>query len=67
MPTGASEVIHACAANEDPQGTELFGVDAHHPCFLMVRVSSDDTGPVDFSRSIVRGDRYQIHLRLRTG
>lgn len=67
LPTGASEVIHACSASEDAQGTELFGVDAHHPCFLMVRVSSDDTGPVDFSRSIVRGDRYQIHLRLRTG
>lgn len=66
VPTGANEVIHVCAASEDAQGTELFGVDSHHPCFLMVRVSSDETGPVDFSRSIVRGDRYQIHLRLRT-
>ena len=66
MPTRASEVIHACWASEDVQGPELFGVDAHHPCFLMVRDSSDDTGSVDSSRSLVRGDRYQIHLRLRT-
>jgi DNA-binding GntR family transcriptional regulator len=33
----------------------------------MVRVSSDDNRPIDFSRTIVRGDRYQIHLRLQGG
>ncbi len=51
---------------EDEEGPEVLGVDVNQPCFLMERVSLDDAGPVDFSRSLVRGDRYQIHLGLRT-
>ncbi|MPZ14930.1 MAG: UTRA domain-containing protein [Chloroflexi bacterium] len=67
VPTQADEVIHACLVSADEQAPELFEVDVHHPCFLMERISSDDIGPVDFSRSLVRSDRYQIRLGLRSG
>jgi GntR family transcriptional regulator len=66
VPTQADEVIQACLVSADEHAPELFEVDVHHPCFLMERVSSDDIGTVDFSRSLVRGDRYQIHLGLRS-
>jgi len=65
-PTQADEVIQACSVGDDEAAAELFKVDAHQPCFLMERLSFDDLGPVDFSRTIVRGDRYKIHLGLRS-
>ena len=65
VPTDADEVIHVCLAKEVEGSAELLDVGASHPCFLIDRTSFDDDGPVDFSRSVVRGDRYQIHLGLR--
>jgi GntR family transcriptional regulator len=66
VPTQADEVIHARLVSDDEEGTALLEVDVHQPCFLMERVSYDQVGPVDFSRSLVRSDRYQIHLGLRS-
>jgi GntR family transcriptional regulator len=67
IPARADEVINACLVTEDDEGIELFEVDAHLPCFLIERTSFDDAGPVDFSRSLVRSDRYKIRLALRNG
>lgn len=67
IPARADEVIKACLVTEDDQGVELFDVAPTLPCFLIERVSFDDIGPVDFSHSLVRSDRYKIRLALRNG
>jgi GntR family transcriptional regulator len=34
-------------------------------CFLVERITHDETGPFEVVTSIMRGDRYRIHLGLR--
>lgn len=65
VPTRADEVITAGLVTDDEEGVDLFDVDPNLPCFLLERISFDDAGPVDFSRSLVRSDRYKIRLALR--
>ncbi len=65
VPSDADEVIKVCLAGDVEGASASLEVDANHPCFLIERVSFDSDGPIDFSRSIVRGDRYTIHLGLR--
>jgi GntR family transcriptional regulator len=43
----------------------LLQVDADHPALLFQRVTRDPTGaPVEYVRSLYRGDRYEVHTRL---
>lgn len=49
----------------DEQESELLGVPLHSPAFLFERTSVDATGaPVEFVRSVYRGDRYKLTVHL---
>jgi GntR family transcriptional regulator len=51
----------------DEQESELLGVPLHSPAFLFERTSFDVTGrPIEFVRSVYRGDRYKLTAQLRT-
>jgi GntR family transcriptional regulator len=44
----------------------ILGVPVHAPAFLFERVSeSEDGEPVEFVRSVYRGDRYRLVTELR--
>ena len=52
----------------EPRIAELLGQDAHSPVLVLTLVSySVDGRPVEFCRSIVRGDRARYHLEVRRG
>jgi GntR family transcriptional regulator len=43
----------------------LLQIDADHPALLFQRVTRDPAGtPVEYVRSLYRGDRYEVHTRL---
>lgn len=65
-PTEADEVILVRSLREDPEAAKALEVSRASCVFLLERLTYDDAGPVDFRRSLVRGDRYQIHLGLRS-
>ncbi|WP_285700025.1 GntR family transcriptional regulator [Actinomadura sp. NBRC 104412] len=45
---------------------EVLGVPVHAPAFLFERVTRDDAGaPVEYVRSVYRGDRYRLEIELR--
>ncbi|MFD0854423.1 UTRA domain-containing protein, partial [Actinomadura adrarensis] len=45
---------------------EVLGVPVHAPAFLFERLTRDDKGdPVEYVRSLYRGDRYRLELDLR--
>jgi GntR family transcriptional regulator len=45
---------------------EVLGVPVHAPAFLFERITHDDKGdPVEYVRSLYRGDRYRLELDLR--
>lgn len=49
----------------DDQEAEILGVPLHSPAFLFERVTRDEDGcPVEFVRSLYRGDRYQLVTEL---
>ncbi|MEU6037190.1 GntR family transcriptional regulator [Actinomadura sp. NPDC047616] len=49
-----------------PEEAEVLGVPVHAPAFLFERLTRDDRGsPVEFVRSVYRGDRYRLELELR--
>jgi GntR family transcriptional regulator len=51
-----------------PTETEanLLGVQPDHPAMLVERVTRDPSGDiVEYVRSLYRGDRYEVHARLR--
>lgn len=64
-PTESDEVIFVRSIREDPEAAQVLGIPPDACVFLIERLTFDDEGPVDFSRSLVRGDRYQIHLGMR--
>lgn len=64
-PTEADEVISVRSISEDADAADVLNIPRDACAFLMERLTFDDDGPVDFSRSLVRGDRYQIHVGLR--
>lgn len=50
----------------DEDEAEILDVPVHSPAFLFERVTRDDDGcPVEFVRSLYRGDRYQLVTELR--
>jgi GntR family transcriptional regulator len=64
-PIESDEVIFVRSIREDPEAGKVLDVPPDACVFLIERLSFDDDGPIDFSRSLVRGDRYQIHLGMR--
>lgn len=52
----------------DDEESELLGVPLHSPAFLFERTSWDEQGrPVEFVRSVYRGDRYKLTAELLPG
>jgi GntR family transcriptional regulator len=50
----------------DEEEARILGVPIHAPAFLFERVTRDDAGrPVEYVRSLYRGDRYQLVTDLR--
>lgn len=59
----ASEVFRVAGA-EGPDADAL-GLAPGTPVFAVERLTSDDRGPFEFTRSTMRGDRYEIRSTLR--
>jgi len=64
-PVEADEVIKVTSPGEDREAVAALEITADSCVFLIERLSYDDVGPIDYSRSLVRGDRYQFNHRLR--
>jgi GntR family transcriptional regulator len=62
--TEASEVYRVAAA--DAEEAELLGVPRGSPAFVIERTTIDVVGPVEFTVSTMRGDRYEIRSTLRS-
>ena len=63
-PAEADETIETALAT--PREADLLGTDVGIPMLLLSRHSFDDGGrPVEWVRSIYRGDRYKFVARLR--
>ena len=61
--TGA-ETIEATVTTAEE--AEVLGVPVHAPAFLFERLTRSEQGhPVEFVRSVYRGDRYRLELELR--
>jgi GntR family transcriptional regulator len=65
QPSEADEVIRVSTLRDDPESAERLAIPTDSSVFLLERLTYDDVGPVDFSQSLVRGDRYHINNRLR--
>jgi GntR family transcriptional regulator len=63
-PTEAEETIETALAT--PREAELLGTDVGLPMLMLSRHSVDASGePVEWARSVYRGDRYKFVARLR--
>jgi GntR family transcriptional regulator len=64
VPVAADETIETVLA--PPAASRLLGTDATTPMLLLTRSSSDGGGrPVEYVRSLYRGDRYRFIARIR--
>ena len=64
VPVAADETIETVLAT--PAASRLLGTDASTPMLLLTRSSSDEGGrPVEYVRSLYRGDRYRFVARIR--
>ena len=64
IPVAADETIETVLAT--PAASRLLGTDATTPMLLLTRSSSDEAGrPVEYVRSLYRGDRYRFIARIR--
>ena len=64
VPVAADETIETVLAT--PAASRLLGTDATTPMLLLTRSSSDEAGrPVEYVRSLYRGDRYRFVARIR--
>lgn len=63
VPIGADETIETVLA--PPPASRLLGTDATTPMLLLTRSSRDELGvPVEYVRSLYRGDRFRFVARL---
>lgn len=62
-PVTAEEVYRVGAASDEEAA--LLDVEPGSPVFLVLRVSSSEQGPFEFTTSTMRGDRYEIRTTLR--
>jgi DNA-binding GntR family transcriptional regulator len=64
VPVAADETIETVLAT--PAASRLLGTDSTTPMLLLTRCSSDAAGqPVEYVRSLYRGDRYRFIARIR--
>jgi GntR family transcriptional regulator len=63
VPDEAHEVYRVGLVGE--ADAELLDVPAGSPAFVIERVAFDPRGPLEFTLSIMRGDRYEIRSMLR--
>jgi len=62
-PAGGTQSIEPTVL--EAEEAELLGVPLHSPAFLFERLAHDATGrPVEFVRSLFRGDRYSLVAEL---
>lgn len=62
--TSGAETIEATIV--DVEEAALLDVPVHSPAFLFQRTAYDDAGsPIEYVRSVYRGDRYRIELELK--
>ncbi len=59
-PTTADELIQVTSLGSDREAVRLLETRPSQCAFLLERLTFDRVGTVDFTRSLVRGDRYQI-------
>jgi len=63
IPVGADETIETVLA--PPAASRLLGTDATTPMLLLTRSSRDESGvPVEYVRSLYRGDRFRFAARI---
>ena len=63
IPVGADETIETVLA--PPAASRLLGTDATTPMLLLTRSSRDESGrPVEYVRSLYRGDRFRFIARI---
>ena len=53
------------AATVDPYVANRMGVQPGSPALVVERVGWHDGRPVEYTRSVMRGDRYRVNFRLR--
>ncbi len=53
------------AATVDPYVAGRLGVPPGSPALVVERVAWSDGRPVEYTRSVMRGDRYRVNVRLR--
>jgi GntR family transcriptional regulator len=63
IPTEADEMFRVGRIEGDD--AQLLNVEAGACAFLVERLTFDQHGPFEFVESIMRGDRYRVHLGLR--
>lgn len=61
-PREAREVFRVGAVGPEEAG--LLGIAPGSPVFMVERITSDATGPFEFTVSTMRGDRYEIRSKL---
>jgi len=62
-PREAEETFYVTSASRED--AELLNIRAGVCCFRVERITHDESGAFEFVTSIMRGDRYRIHLALR--
>jgi GntR family transcriptional regulator len=62
-PLEAEETFQVTAAHK--QEAALLNCRVGFCCFEVERITHDESGPFEFVTSIMRGDRYRVHLALR--
>jgi GntR family transcriptional regulator len=62
-PTEATELYRVGAVG--PEDAELLEIAAGSPAFIVERLATDLRGPIEFTLSTMRGDRYEIRSTLR--
>ena len=63
-PTEADETFRV--GRVEGEEARLLGVDPGSCAFLVDRLTFDKDGPFEFVESVMRGDRYRVHLGLRS-
>lgn len=62
VPRVAREIYRVGTVSAEDAG--LLEVEAGSPAFIVRRITSDGTGPFEFTISTMRGDRYEIRSKL---
>ena len=58
----ASETF--CAAMPSPEEKRLLRMPSNTPCILLERFSYEEDSLIEYTRSVIRGDKYRFHAEL---